>query len=392
MNDLANSSKEFSASLLGLRWIIWIFFLVIGVFVWWSHWAVIDQVTRAQGSVIASSRTQVIQSSDGGTISEMLVGEGDVVNAGQPLFRFDRTRAEAGFREAQARVAALSSTVTRLESEVLNITLNFHAEALAYPEFVANQRLLYKRRQDALNEEIEAIRGMLKLAEVELNITMPLVATGDVSRIDLLHLQRQIADLKAKITNIRNAYFRDAQAELNKTQEELASVRQTMEQRRSQLTQTEIKAPMRGVVKDIRITTIGGVVRAGEDVMQLVPLDDDLVIEGRIKPSDIAWLQVGAPVSIKIDTYDYTIYGGLNGELTYISPDTLTEGIRQSEQPYFRVLARAKSKFFAKRPNDKLVIQPGMSATLEIKTGSRTVWEYLTKPITKTMSESLGEK
>ena len=220
----------------------------------------------------------------------------------------------------------------------------------------------------------------------------PLVALGDVSRTEVLRLQRQVADMEAQITNKKNKYFQDTQTELNKAEEDLAGVEQLMAPRKNQLEQTELHAPLRGVVKNVRITTQGGVIRAGDEVMQIVPLEDDLVIEAKVSPTDIAFLSKKLDVNIKIDAYDYTIYGDLPGKIVFISADTLKEDLKQGEQPYYRAHIRTTGRKFSGRPNEKMDILPGMTATVEIKTGRKTVLQYLIKPIVKTMSESLGER
>lgn len=377
---------------MGLRWIVWLIALVLVVFLVWANWAVLDQITRASGVVIASSKTQVIQSMDGGTIENLLVKEGDAVEAGQILVQFDPTRVQASYLESRAKMAGLSATVARLQAEVLGTPLNFPAELDAYPLFVKAQAMLYGKRQAAIREEVHALQGMVDLAQKELELTAPLLKSGDVSLTEVLRLQRQVADLKAQITNKNNRYFQDAQAELSKAQEDLAGVQQNLAQRKNQLDLTELRAPVRGIVKNVRITTQGGVVRPGEEVMQIVPVEDDLVVQAKVSPTDIAFLKIGQLATVKIDAYDYTIYGDLSGKLTYISADTLTEDLRQGEQPYYRVMVRTEGRRFSARPGEQLDIQPGMTATIEIKTGQRSVLSYLLKPVVKTLSESLGER
>ena len=374
------------------RWVIWTTLVALLVFGWWANWAVLDQITRAPGSVISSSRTQIIQSQEGGTVQEMRVKEGDVVEAGQLLVQLDRTKAETAYLEARAKAAGLGAAVARLHAELGDREPVFKPELKYYPEFRENQLLLLRKRRSAINEEISALQGMLVYAQKELDITQPLLKSGDVSQTDVLRLQRQAADLKAQISNKRNKYLQDTQAELAKAEEDLAGISQNLAQRKAALEQTSLNAPLKGVVKNVRITTIGGVLRPGDEVMQIVPLEDDLVVEARVKPADIAFLKPGLPASVKIDAYDYTIYGDLNGKLIYISADTLSENLRQGEEPYYRVQVRTEGRRFSARPDADIGIQPGMTATVEIKTGQRTVLQYLTKPITKTLSESLGER
>lgn len=377
---------------MGLRVIVWIIAAVLLVFVIWANWAVLDQVTRAPGSVIASSKTQIIQSMDGGTIQELFVKEGDTVKADQVLVQFDKTRPEAGFLEARAKMAGLSATVARLQAEVLGTPLKFPREVQTYPEFIKAQTMLFNKRQGAIKAELQSLQGMIDLAQKELTMTEPLLKSGDVSLTDVLRLQRQVADLKAQMTNRSNKYFQDAQAELSKAQEDLAGIEQTLAQRKSQVDLTELRAPVNGVVKNVRITTQGGVVRPGEEVMQIVPLEDDLVIQAKVPPSDIAFLKIGQKVTVKIDAYDYTIYGDLTGKLTYISADTLSEDLRQGELPYYRAMVRTDGRRFSATPDQQLDIQPGMTATIEVKTGERTALQYLLKPVVKTLSQSLGER
>lgn len=374
------------------RLTLWTTAFSLVVFVTWAYFAEIDQITRAPGQVIASQRSQVIQSQDGGTIEQLLVKDGDTVDRGQVLVRLERARSEASFLEARAKSAGLTATVARLRAEVFGGEPVFPPMLSNYPQFRENQLVLYHKRKAAIDEEVTALQNLLQLAQRELEMTQPLLKTGDVSRTEVLRLERQVAEVTAQITNKRNRYFQDAQAELSKALEDLAGIEQTMAQRMTQVDQTELRAPLHGVVKNVRITTRGGVIRPGEEVMQIVPLEDDLLIEARVMPADIAFIKPGLSATVKIDAYDYTIYGDLPGKLTYISPDTLTEDLRQGEQPYYRVRVRTDGRRFSGRPNEDLEIQPGMTATVEIRTGTNTVLKYLTKPVVKTLSEALRER
>ena len=292
----------------------------------------------------------------------------------------------------RAKSAGLTATVARLRAEVFGGEPEFPGMLGSYPQFRENQLVLFRKRKAAIDEEVSALQTLLGLARRELEMTEPLLKTGDVSRTEVLRLERQVAEIGSQITNKRNRYFQDAQAELSKALEDLAAVEQTMAQRITQVDQTELRAPLHGVVKNVRITTRGGVIRPGEEVMQIVPLEDDLLVEARVMPADIAFIKPGLSATVKIDAYDYTIYGDLPGKLVYISPDTLTEDLRQGEQPYYRVRVRTEGRRFSGRPNDDLEIQPGMTATVEIRTGTNTVLKYLTKPVVKTLSEALRER
>jgi membrane fusion protein, adhesin transport system len=393
-SDPDHQREDLSAALSRSRWALWSLFLTCVVFFSWAYLAEIDQITRAPGSVISSARSQIIQSQDGGVIEEMMVREGDVVQRDQVLVKIDGTRQQSSYLETRAKAAGLAITVARLQAEVLGREPRFPPEAKAYPEFRETQTMLFTKRQSAIKDELQSYENIKTIVQKELNMTRPLLKTGDVSATEVLRLERQIADTQAQITNRKNKYFQDTQAELSKALEDLAGVQQIMAQRKDQLTQTELRAPLHGIVKNVRVTTRGGVIRPGEEVMQIVPLEEDLVIEAKVSPADIAFIKTGMKATVKIDAYDYTIYGDLSGTLSYISPDTLTDNlnVQQGEQPYYRVQVKTDGRMFSGRPDQKLDIQPGMTSMVEIKTGSNTVLKYLSKPVIKTLNQSLGER
>jgi membrane fusion protein, adhesin transport system len=393
-SDPDQQREDLSGVLSGSRWALWSLLLTFVVFFTWAYFAEIDQITRAPGSVISSARSQIIQSQDGGVIEEMLVREGDVVQRDQVLVKIDGTRQESSYLETRAKAAGLSITVARLQAEVLGRPLRLPPEAANYPEFRETQTMLFQKRQSAIQEELQSYENIKAIVQKELAMTRPLLKTGDVSATEVLRLERQIADTQAQITNRKNKYFQDAQSELSKALEDLAGVQQIMAQRKDQLTQTELRAPLHGIVKNVRVTTRGGVIRPGEEVMQIVPLEEDLVIEAKVSPADIAFIKTGMKATVKIDAYDYTVYGDLSGTLSFISPDTLSDNlnVQQGEQPYYRVQVKTDGRVFSGRPDQKLDIQPGMTSMVEIKTGSNTVLKYLSKPVIKTLDQSLGER
>jgi len=374
------------------RMLIWGSLLAFVGFLLWADWAELDQITRANGQVITSARNQVIQVMEGGVLTELPVREGAVVKRGQLLARFDQTKAKAGYLESAAKAAALRASVARLNAEVFGGEPKFPPELVKYPEFRANQFALFSKRQGAVHDEVAALEKAKALVEAELDMNLPLLKTGDVSRAEILKLQRQIVDIQGQITNQRNKYLQDSQTELGKAQEDLAGVLQIVVQRKEQLGFTEVRSPMDGIVRNVRLTTLGGVAKPGEEIMQIVPVDDDLIIEAKVKPADIAFVKPGLPAAVKLDAYDYTIYGALEGIVSYISPDTLNEEVRGGDQPYYRVQIKTRERKLLGRNKERIEIQPGMTATVEIKTGKKTVLRYLTKPITKTLTESMGER
>ena len=359
----------------------------------WANYASIDQITRASGQVIASSRNQVIQDLDGGIVEELTVREGSAVKQGQILMRFDRAKTESSYLESRAKAASLTAAIARLNAETHGGQPHFPPELEQYPGIRTNQELLFRSRQSAVNDEIAAMRQSLDLVKIELDINLPLQQRGDVSKSEVLKLQRQVAEIQAMMLNRANKYRQEAQTDLSKALEDLAGLEQVMASRKDQLAHTVVTAPMDGIVRNIRITTRGGIARPGEEIMQIVPVEDDLLIEAKVKPADIAFIKPGLQTTIKLDAYDYTIYGTLQGVVTYISADTLNDESRNVNEPaYYRVQVKTKVSGITQLASKRIEIQPGMTGSVEIKTGNNTVWRYLTKPITKTFGESLAER
>ena len=361
-------------------------------FLLWSFWAEIDQITRSQGQVIPSGRTQVVQSADGGTIAAILVREGERVKRGQLLVRLDEVRLRAAVDETTAQVAAQQAKMARIEAELFDRPLVFPAEAASHPDFVANQRQLYARRRQALQSNVASLTSMLGLARQELTMNLPLLRGGDVSRSEILRLQRAVADLQGQIAAQRNEYLRELQTDYTTTEEQLATSQQQLTQRRSALAGVELRSPTDGVVVNIRMTTIGGVLRPGDEVLQVVPSADALIVEAHVSPTDIAFVRVGQRASIKFDAYDSSIYGSGQGRVSYVSADTLTDQTPQGPRPYYRVHLTVDTSRLRPRAGERVVLQPGMTATAEIVTGHSTVFHYLMKPIVKTSTSALGER
>ena len=375
------------------QWTVISIALFLVVIVTWSFWAELEQVSRAPGQVIPSGRVQLIQSTDGGVIADIRVREGDRVRKGQTLVMLDQVKLKAAVSESQGKVASLMSSMTRINAELFDRPLDFPPEVRAFPDFVANQTLLYQKRRQALQDQIGSLQGMLRLMQQELDMNQPLLATGDVSRADILRLQRGVSDLQAQIVNVRNKYLQDLQAEYAKTEEDLVAAREILAQRSDMLKDTDIRAPADGIVKNIRLTTIGGVLRPGDEVLSIVPTGDKLILEIKVSPGDIAYVRVGQTASIKFDAYDSSIYGAARGRITYISPDTLAENSQSGEKVYYRVHASVDSRPMKPHlPGERIEIQPGMTATAEIQTGRNTVFRYLTKPLTKTLGDAFKER
>ena len=376
----------------GARTVLWVIMLGLVVLVTWSNFAKVDQVTRAQAQLVVAERTQLIQSADGGIITQLHVKEGASVKEGQLLATLQKERAEAAVSDSQAKVAALRITLTRLKSEVYGVPLKFDPDVLGYSEYIQNQTDLYNKRQKALNDDVGALENILRLADAELSINRQLEASGDVSRADVLRLERSVADVKAQLANRRNKYFQDTQTDMTKAQEELSTQTEQLRDRKQLLEHTELVAPFDGIINNIKVNTIGGVVRPGDTVMELLLTGNQLIAEAKINPSDIAFVAIGQDASVKLDAYDSSIFGAMHGKVDYISPDVLTEETRNGPMMYYRVRIGIIGKEFIGDRGKEIQLRPGLTAQVDIKAMERTVFSYLSKPITKTLHNSLGER
>lgn len=387
----------------GLIWSI--VALVLG-FVIWAMYFHIDEVARAHGEVIASSRVQIIQTVDGGVLSELHVKEGDHVKAGQILARLDPTRVEAAAGEVDARIVGLRARIARLRAESTGqSTPRFPSDpGPALREQADIERALFLQRRQSLQEDITALQTAVNLANQKLNLVNGLERSGDVSTSERLNAQRDLNDARARLLGRRNKFLDDSRADLTKAEDELSQTLQQMAGRRQQVHDTVFTAMGPGIVKNVRVTTLGGVLRAGDEIMQIVPSDDALIIEAKVLPADIARVQVGLPATVRLDPFDYTIYGALQGEVIYVSADTLKENTQRGEEIYYRVHVRLKNhaegqsdrqedgQFVRSTTGRQLDILPGMTSQLDIRTGDRTLMDFLLKPLRKTLSESFQER
>ena len=386
MKQKADFDTPHSAS---VRLTLWVTMVgLVGLTVW-AGMTEIDQVKRAQGQVIASDRTQIIQAVDGGVLRELFVQEGQEVKEGQLLASFEKTRVKAALDDTQGKVMALRITLARLRAEVYGQKLSFDQQMKAYPALIENQTNLYNRRKTAFTEDIQALRKVHSVLLEESEMIKKLESTGDVSQADILRSRRQIADIEAQITTRHNKFFQDAQTEMTKAQEDLNAQSEALNDRTQLLEQTDMTAPSRGLVKNIRVTTLGGVVRAGDIVMELLPTQSGLILEAKVYPADIAFVTVGQTANVKLDAFDASIYGGFKGEVVYVSPDTLTEETQRGPQPYYRVHVKIGSKDFDGEKAQRMEVRPGMTAQVDLVVAKRSVLSYLINPISKVMSQAL---
>lgn len=379
----------------GIFSVVMLMFAFVVVFVIWAYNSPLEEVTRGQGSVIPSSRDQIVQSLDSGIIQQIRVKEGDLVEKGQVILVLDDTRSSAVLRESEAKVGHLRAVAARLRAEAYGLPLKF-PEGLD-SALIERETAAYNIRLRALNDSLAGLKSSKAVLDREISITGPMVQKGVMSEIELLRLKRQSSELAQQIAERNNKYLSDASAELVHTESELAQAQENMAMRADPVERSQIKAPLRGIVKNIRINTIGGVVQSGQDILEIVPVDEKLLVQAYISPKDVAFVHPGQEAIVKISAYDYAIYGGIEGKVTLISPDTLQDDRRPSElklnpdQAYYRILVETTSNNITDKTGKRLEITPGMTATVDVKTGQKTVFQYLIKPITR-MKQALQER
>jgi adhesin transport system membrane fusion protein len=372
----------------------------LAAFIAWAGYFEIDQTVHTTGQVILSARTQLVQTADGGVLKELTVQEGDTVTSGQLLAVLEKERVQANLEETRARTMSLKAALIRAKAEVQFQTPQFGSEFRRYPEFVSAQQGLYAQRKRSLDEELRTMQDGLAMAMQEKRMNDNLFKSGDVSELDVLRAKRQVTEIEGRIAATKNKYLQDTRTEMTRIEDELSSQNQKLNGAESLLSHTDIMAPMDGVVKTLKIHTLGGVLRPGDELMQIAPVGDALLLEARVSPADIGQLVIGQSVFITLDAYDYSIYGNLIGELTDISPDTLSDSNAQGSlvntptgQPsvYYKVNIRIAKD----QENPKVAsmeIKPGMTASIDIRTGTRNLLTYLLKPVIKTLGTSLNER
>lgn len=374
-----HSSKTFTHIIL---WTSLLFFVVAII---WANYAILDEVTTGQGKVIPSSEVQVIQNLEGGIIKNIFVKEGQIVKKDQILMQIDNTRFMASYAEAEKKIDALEIEVIRLNAQISKTKPVFPEKfTKSYPRLVQDQLSLYESRMRELNQ----LETALELAQKELNLTRPLLKGGSVSEVEVIRLERTVSEIKGNIEKFKSEEL----DKLNKARTELFALIEANKADKDRLTRTTVRSPVYGIVKQIKMKTIGGVVQPGSDLLEIVPLDDTLLIEAKIRPSDIGFIHPGQKAMVKITAYDFSIYGGLDGVVEHISADTIVdEQTDKKEESYYIVKVRTEKNYLGteKKP---LPIIPGMQATVDILTGQKSVLQYLLKPIIKAKQSALRER
>lgn len=407
--------------------------LVVGLV--WAALAQVDEVTHAEGQIIPSSQVQIVQNLEGGIVQEILVREGDVVAKDQILLRIDDTRFASSYQEGRLKYLALLAQVTRLtaETEGIPLTLPQEIEQEA-PQLAEDARRLYLTRQQELASGVQILEqqrdqrqqevfemqsrlGQLErsyaLLRDELDRTAPLAAEGVISEVELLRLKRQVNEVRGdldgirlrlpaarsalqesrdKIEDVRIKFRTEAQGLLNDAKAELAATAQNNTAALDRVTRTSVRSPVRGTIKRLKVTTVGGVVQPGMDLVEVVPLEDSLLVEAKVEPRDIAFLHPGQRAMVKLTAYDSTIYGALEATLEHISADSITqEDDKGGERSFFLIRVRTLDRGYIK-DGDSLPIIPGMTATVDVLTGRKSVLHYLLRPINRARERALRER
>lgn len=350
--------------------IIWIVGIGLLVLLIWAWLFSLEEVSTGTGKVIPSSKEQVVQSLEGGILTTLNVREGEIVERGQVLAQLDPTRFESNVGESESLLISSRATSARLRAEVSGTPLVFPEEVLKYPKLVKEETALYQSRRANLEESVAGLEQALVLVQQELEMTAPLVAKGAASEVEVLRLKREANDLRNQMNDIRNQYYVSAREELSKANTDVETQQQVVRGKSDTLSRTIFKSPVRGIVKEIDVMTLGGVIPQNGKLMTIVPLDEKLLVEARISPRDIAFIRPDQEALVKITAYDYSIYGGLNGKVAMISPDTIRDEVKQ-DQFYYRVYIRTDSDKLNNNAGQEFNITPGMVATVDIRTGSK---------------------
>lgn len=370
--------------------LVWSLALMLLSFVLWANFYTLDEVTTGTGKVIPSSHEQIVQSLEGGIVHSINVQEGEVVERGQRLAQLDRTKTESGVQESLSRLHAALATAARLTAQINDTQLVFPPELNNEPDLVKSETELYNSSRNSLEKQLSGLKQGVALIRRELAMTKPLVKQGAASDVEVLRLQRQINEMESKATDLETQYHVRAGEELAKANAEIETQRSVILGRKDSLNRLDFFSPVKGIVKNIEVNTVGGVIPPNGVLMTLVPIDDQMLVEAQISPRDVAFIHPGQKAKVKITAYDYSIYGSLDGEVTTISPDTIQDDVRRDVY-YYRVKIKTNANYLENKHHEKFYIFPGMIATVDIKTGNKSILDYLLKPLNK-MNEALRER
>jgi len=395
MTDASISLKsQFGTRMKGPSLIIWLSAISVWCFIIWAAYAWVDEIVRADGELISSSRPQIIQNLEGGILAELKVAEGDVVNRGDILARLHDTKFQSSVDDLQDQIAALEIRRLRLEAE-LHGAFEFSVPdeyGVEYSDLVASERALLEARQLDFMSRRDGAQKVLDQAKNETNLLENMLTKKVVALIEVTRARKTLADAQIRLDEIITGTGLERANQYSDVLKELSTLKQNLKASKDQLNRTILRSPMRGVVNNLAVTTIGGVVRPGEEILEIIPLDDDLFVEARVKPKDIANIRSGQSATIKLTAYDYTIYGTLKGYVDVVSADTFKDENSRSVDgdPHYKVRIIVDRDNLTSR-QARIEIRPGMQAQAELQTGAKSVLQYLLKPLYKS-KDALRER
>ena len=377
---------QMTGQMRGPSMVIWLCGASVLVFLLWAAFAWVDEIVRAEGSMISSSRPQIIQNLEGGILAELAVGEGDHVEKGDVLARLHGTQFQSAVDDLRDQISAFEIRRLRLEAELAG-QYDFDvpdAYATRTPDIVASERALLKARQSDFVSRSEGAGRVLTEALKERELLENMLKKKIVSLIEVTRARKTHADARIKLDEIVTGTELERAQEYSDVLKELATLKQNLKASTDQLNRTVLVSPLRGIVHNLSVTTIGGVVRPGEEILQIIPLDEELFVEARVKPEDIAGVRPCQEATVKLSAYDYTIYGTLKGTVKLISADTFKDERSRAPDgdPHYKVTLQVDTEHLTPR-QASLQIRPGMQASVELHTGSKTVLQYLLKPLYK---------
>ena len=374
--------------------VIWAIGAALVAFILWASVAWVDEIVSAQGTVVSSSRPQIIQNLEGGILAELKVAEGDIVEPGQVLGRLQATQYQSAVNDFADQIAALEIRKLRIEAEMRGESRFFVPEDMAarVPEIVSSEATLLKARIEDLAARVQGAQAVLDQAAKELDIMERMHAQDVAPLIEVTRARKAHRDAENKLSDAITQAELERANDYAETLKELTSLRQALKIAEDQLARTALVAPMRGVVNKIAISTIGGVIRPGEEILQIIPLDEELYVDAKVKPRDIAAVRQGQTAVVKLSAFDYTVWGSLKGEVTFVSADTfIDERARTPDgDPHYIVTLKVDLSQLTDRQRG-MEIRPGMQAEVELETGAKTILSYLTKPLYKS-SEAFRER
>lgn len=371
--------------------IIWVLAAFFVVFVGWAYHAPLDQIVRGPGVLVPSTNAQVVQSLEGGIVEEIKVREGDVVKKGQAIAKLNETRYRAEVRDFESQILTIEAKLLRLRAELErrdSFALPENIQS-ADPALAASEEQLFDARLMQFNSELNAANEHFTLESEKVDLLTTMVAQKVLPAIELLNARTAANEARAARDNLIATFSLERSDEISRLVADLARLQAQVEQSKDQLTRSSLLAPTDGIVNTIHTTTLGGVVQPGEPIFEITPLNDELLVEVRIRPEDIAFINTSMPTTVKLTAYDYTVFGSLKGEISQVSADTVEDGPGPEDEPYYKVLVSLEPTSLDESA-DVIEIRPGMLADAEVHVGERTVMQYLLKPLIKSR-EALRE-